>query len=83
MRYTVVWSPNAERKLADLWLEAYDRSAVRTDRRTKSMTLCEQIQTRAGNRGRRTVVSADSAARRDLSILSARPDGPRADRLEI
>lgn len=29
MTYTVVWRPTAERKLADIWLAAQDREAVR------------------------------------------------------
>ena len=28
MRYTVLWSPEAERRLAEIWLEAADRNAV-------------------------------------------------------
>ena len=28
MNYTVVWKPEAERRLTELWMEANDRSAV-------------------------------------------------------
>ena len=30
MRYTVLWTPTAERDLAELWLDAADREAVRS-----------------------------------------------------
>ena len=30
MKYTVLWTPSAERDLADLWLQSPDREAVRS-----------------------------------------------------
>jgi hypothetical protein len=29
MRYTVLWTPTAERDLTELWLDAPDREAIR------------------------------------------------------
>ncbi len=30
MKYTVVWTPTAERDLAELWLQSADREAIRS-----------------------------------------------------
>lgn len=30
MRYSVLWTPTAERDLAELWLQALDRQAIRS-----------------------------------------------------
>ena len=39
MRYTVLWTPTAEHDLAELWLEASDREAVRSAADTLDVLL--------------------------------------------
>lgn len=60
MRYTVVWKPEAERRLANLWLAATDRNAVPVAANTIDKTLLIDPQTRGESRtrGRRILLEA-------------------------
>jgi plasmid stabilization system protein ParE len=60
MNYTVVWKPEAERRLADLWLAASDRAAV-----TRAANRIDQLlqtnpdqQGESRGRGRRILIEA-------------------------
>ena len=46
MRYTVVWIPSAEARLADLWLRAVDRQAVTDSSNRIDCELAENAHTK-------------------------------------
>ena len=50
MRFTVLWTPSAERDLTDLWLKASDREAVRSAADTLDSLLREDAHLRGESR---------------------------------
>ncbi len=48
MRYTVLWSPEAEDQLAEIWLEAADRNAVTA----VQATIDEELATDPESKGK-------------------------------
>ncbi len=50
MRFTVLWAPSAERWLAQLWLDAEDRSSVRDAADRLDAALADSLgESRSGN----------------------------------
>ena len=46
MRYTVLWSPEAEDQLAEIWIEAADRNAVTAAQATIDEELAADPETK-------------------------------------
>ena len=42
MRFTVLWTPDAEKDLADIWIEAPDRRAISTAANAIDASLAER-----------------------------------------
>lgn len=50
MRYTVLWTPTAERDLAELWLQSADREAIRSAADTLDSLLRDDAHLRGESR---------------------------------